>query len=42
MHDLVEPNHLIETYRTYNHWTVDVPYDGMASKHTMKTRHNFK
>lgn len=42
MHDLVEPNHLVETYRTCNHWTVDVSYDGMASKHMLKTRHDFK
>jgi len=42
MHDLVEHNPLIGAYRTFNHWTVDVSYDGMTSKHTMKTRHNFK
>jgi hypothetical protein len=42
MCDLVEQSDLIGTYQTCIHWTVHVPYGGVASKHMLKTRHNIK
>jgi hypothetical protein len=42
MQDLVEPSDLIGVYRTCIHWTVHVPYDRVASKHMLQTRHNIK
>ena len=38
----MESNHLIATYRTCTHWTIDVSYDAVTSKHMLKTHHNIK